>query len=82
MTATKTWTPTSTADGATETTTVTVTGCAIGDTVLLALGDAAAGVFVSAHAHTDVVRVNIFNKSGGAWNPGEIVTRVTVLKIA
>ncbi|MBK8113267.1 MAG: hypothetical protein IPK44_01460 [Candidatus Accumulibacter sp.] len=82
LTATKTWTPTSTADGATETTTVTVTGCAIGDTVLLALGDAAAGVFVSAHAHTDVVRVNIFNKSGGAWNPGEIVTRVTVLKIA
>jgi hypothetical protein len=75
-----TWTPDSTADGATETTTVDVTGCAIGDTVLIDLGDAAAGVFAVAHSYTDVVRVNIFNKSGGAWNPGEIVTRVTVIK--
>lgn len=78
---TKTWTPSSTADGAMTYTDVTVTGALPGDMCIAEMGGAVdAGMVISTHTFSDSVRVTVFNKSGGAWNPGEIVTNVLVFR--
>jgi hypothetical protein len=60
---------------------ITVTGAAVGDTVVLGLpGQLSASVFqvnawVSA---TNTVRVHVYQLSGSAWNPGTITVRADV----
>lgn len=65
---TKTWDPASVADGAQTSTTVTVTGAALGDTVTCAFSQAVpAGCILSAQVTaTDTVTVTLVNHSGGA----------------
>lgn len=78
---TKTWTPSSTADGAATSTDVTVTGALPGDVCIAEMGGAVeAGMVISTHTFSDSVRVTVYNKSGSAWNPGSIVTNVLVFR--
>lgn len=82
LTATTTWDPASIAVGAVVSTTVTVTGAAIGD-VALAQFDLIGtnDVLVSAHVETaNTVRVILHNKAGGARDFGNGNLRVWVFK--
>jgi hypothetical protein len=71
-----------TADGARATTTVTVTGAALGDFVLgVSLGVDAAGVILDGYVSAaDTVTVNLHNESGGAVNLASTTLAVLVGK--
>jgi hypothetical protein len=68
LSGTATWDAASTADGAMTSTTVTVTGAAIGDTVAVGLSVAvpAGALLAGAVTATNTVTVTLFNKTGGA----------------
>jgi len=67
LSATKTWDPASTADGAMTSTTITVTGAAVGDTVAVGFTPAvpAGALLTGAVTAADTVTVTLFNKTGG-----------------
>jgi hypothetical protein len=66
LSSTKTWDPASTADGAVDSTTLTVTGAAIGNTVTVGHSVAipAGALLVGAVTATNTVTVTLFNKTG------------------
>lgn len=68
LTGGKTWDPPSIADGAVTTTTVTVTGAAVGDRAVASLSTLGSSVaLLSAHVSAaDTVLVVLLNKTGGA----------------
>ena len=64
---TATWNPASIADGDNLTTTVAVTGAALGDTYVASLGVDLAGLSLTAYVSaTDVVTALLANNTGGA----------------
>lgn len=68
------------ADGAGETTTVTVTGAALGDFVLVSLGVDLAGITVTGYVSAaDTVSVRVQNESGGTLDLASTTLRVRVL---
>jgi hypothetical protein len=68
------------ADGAGETTTVTVTGAALGDFVLVSHGVDLAGISVTAYVSAaDTVSVRFQNESGGVLDLASSTVRVRVL---
>lgn len=80
LTGSTTWDPASIADGAVASTTVTVTGAAVGDRAVASLSTLGANdVLISAHVQaTDTVRVVILNKTGGALDLGSGTLNVDV----
>lgn len=80
--ATATWDPANLANGATDSTTVTVTGAAKGNTVLVAHENVnAAGLFLTGTvASTNMVNVTLLNQSGGPVDVASGTLRVTVIK--
>ena len=80
--ASATWNPANMVDGAVVSTTVTVTGAAIGDVALAAHDQIGANdVIVSAHVEAaDTVRMMIVNKTGGDLNIANGTVYVTVWK--
>jgi hypothetical protein len=68
LSATATWNPASVADDAMTSTTVTVTGAAVGDTVTVGFSQAvpAGALLAGAVTATNTVTVTLFNKTGGA----------------
>jgi hypothetical protein len=80
LTATATWNPGSIADAAVASTTITVTGAAVGD-IAYATHDqfGAVDVLISAHVQAaDTVRVVFMNKTGGALDVASGTLRVVV----
>ena len=68
------------ADGAGATSTVAVTGAALGDFVLVSLGVDLAGITVTAYVSAaDVVSVRVQNESGGTVDLASTTVRVRVL---
>lgn len=68
------------ADGAGETTTVTVTGAALGDFAIASLGVSVAGITVTAWVSAaDTVSVRVQNESGGALDLASTTLRVRVM---
>lgn len=68
------------ADGAGETTTVTVTGAALGDFAIASLGVSVAGITVTAWVSAaDTVSVRLQNESGGALDLASTTLRVRVM---
>src|SRR5690349_14035119 len=68
------------ADGAGATTTVTVTGAALGDFVLVSLGVDLQGITVTGYVSaTDTVAVRIQNESGGTLDLASTTIRVRVI---
>lgn len=82
LTGSKTWDAADTADGAAATTTVTVTGAALGDFVIgVSLGVDAAGLTITGYVSAaDTVTVRAQNESGGAVNLASTTLRVLVRK--
>lgn len=80
----KTWDPASVNDGATVTTTLTVTGAATGDHVVVTRPAALdAGLVVDGHVSAaNTVTLTITNASGGAINAAELVYPVIVFPAA
>ncbi len=80
LSSTTTWDPGTVADGAVASTTVTVTGAALGDTVAVGLSVAVvAGVVISgAVTSANTVTVTAFNHSGGNWIPGSGTLRADI----
>lgn len=69
------------ADGAGETTTVTVTGAALGDFALCSLGVDVAGITVTAYVSAaDTVSVRLQNESGGTLDLASTTLRAMVIK--
>lgn len=79
-----TWDPASVADGAMTSTTVTVTGAAVGDVVAVGFSVAvpAGALLVGSVTATNTVTVTLFNKTGGALDLGSGTLKATVLKHA
>lgn len=76
-----TYDPPSLADGAGATTTVTVTGAALGDFAVASFGGDLAGVSVTAYVSSvDTVSVRFQNESGGIVDLGSTTLRVRVYK--
>jgi hypothetical protein len=68
------------ADGAGATTTVTATGAALGDFVLVSLGVDVAGISVTGYVSAaDTVSVRIQNESGGTLDLASTTIRVRVI---
>ena len=68
------------ADGAGETTTVTVTGAALGDFVLVSHGVDVAGISVTGYVSAaDTVSVRLQNESGGTLDLASATLRVRVI---
>ncbi|MFN3650102.1 MAG: hypothetical protein ACK47B_11030 [Armatimonadota bacterium] len=82
LSATKVWDPPSIADGAITSTTVTVTGAAVGDLAVAGLTTLTAGLaLLSAHVTAaDTVTVVLLNKTGGALDVASGTLRVGVWK--
>lgn len=77
----KTWDPGSIADGAFESTTVTVTGATPGDMAVVGFNQIAGNWVLTAFVEdTSTVRVVLMNKTGGSLNPTSGTLRVTVIK--
>jgi len=79
---TVTWNPSSVADGAVTSTTLTVTGASIGDQVSVGFEQAVpAGAFmVGSVTATNTVTVTLFNKTGAPLDLGSGTLRATVIK--
>jgi hypothetical protein len=82
LTATATWDPASVADGAVVSTTVTVTGAAVGEPCVAGLTTmTTTNMTITAYVSAaNTVTVVIFNKSGGAVDLGSGTLRVAVQK--
>ena len=82
LSATATWDPASVADAAMTSTTVDVTGAAIGDTVAVGFSVAvpAGALLVGAVTAADVVTVTLFNKTGAALDLASGTLRADVWK--
>lgn len=77
----KTFDPTSLADGAGETTTVTVTGAALGDMALASFSLTTSGITITAWVSAaDTVSVRFQNESGGVLDIGSGTLKAWVLK--
>jgi hypothetical protein len=81
-TGSKTWDPASVADGAMTSTTLTVTGAAVGEAVSVGFSTAVpAGAILSGSVTaTDTVTVTLFNKTGGAMDLASGTLRAAVLR--
>jgi hypothetical protein len=79
-TGTATWDPASTADGAMTSTTVTVTGATVGDTVTVGFSNAvpAGAILAGSVTAADTVTVTLFNKSGGVLDLASGTVRASV----
>jgi hypothetical protein len=82
LSATTTWDPADTADGAVTSTTVTVTGGAVGDTVAVGFSQAvpAGALLVGAVTAADQATVTLFNHTGSNLNLASGTLRVDVWK--
>lgn len=80
LTGTATWDPASIADSAFTSTTVTVTGAVVGDTVNVGFSNAvpAGALLVGAVTAANTVTVTLFNKTGGAVDLASGTLRVDV----
>lgn len=78
-----TWDPGSIADGDDLSTTVTVTGAAVGDPCFASLSTLGANdVLISAHVQAaDTVRVVLLNRTGGAFDAASGTLRVVCFKM-
>jgi hypothetical protein len=79
---TKTWDPANVADGAFTSTTVTVTGAAVGDVVSVGFSVAvpAGAILSGAITAADTATVTLFNKTGGAVDLASGTLKVTATK--
>jgi hypothetical protein len=78
----KTWDPGSIAAGAVETTTVTVTGAAMGDAVIVSLGASLAGMTLTGYVSAaDTVTVVLKNETAGAVDLASSTLRAEVRTI-
>lgn len=77
-----TWNPPSLADGAAASTTVTVTGCVVGEVAMASMGGLTVGGWVlSAYTSAaDTVTVTLLNKTGGVLDVGSGALRVRVIQ--
>lgn len=82
LTATKTWDPPSLSNGSQTSTTVTVTGAAVGDPAIAGLSSInAAGWFLSANVTSaNTVTVTLMNHTGGTVDLGSGTLTVIVFK--
>lgn len=82
LTETKTWNPPSLSNGSQTSTTVTVTGAAVGDPAIAGLSSiSTAGWFLSANVtSTDTVTVTLMNHTGGTVDLAEGTLTVIVFK--
>lgn len=82
LTGTATWDPGSIADGATANTTITVTGCAVGDLVLMSHDKLTVGnvVLFGTVSSANTVYVTLVNHSGGNYDLASGTLRATVIK--
>lgn len=82
LSATATWNPGTIADAANGSTTVTVTGAAVGDTVTVGFTTLTVAnvLLFGAVTSADTVTVTARNQSGGNWTPGSGTLRVDVWK--
>lgn len=79
LTGTATWNPGSIANGASEATTLTVAGAALGNSVQASFSLALAGLALAAQVSaTDTVEVRLLNNSGGSVDLGSGTIRVRV----
>jgi hypothetical protein len=82
LSASATWDPASIADGDDLSTTISVTGAAVGNPCFASLSTLGANdVLISAHVQAaDTVRVVLLNRSGGAFDAASGTLRVTVFQ--
>lgn len=83
ITGTTTWDPASIADGAITTTTVTVTGAAVGDVCMVGLTTLTTedAMLVGKVSAADTVEVVLFNKTGGNMDLSSGTLRAVVFKM-